>query len=395
MESKVGVDKTVKWPTGTGAKGNDGVAACVKQQHGAVGYVEQAYALQNNFTTAAVKNKCGKFVAPTLASTTAAGEGIKIPADLGFSIIDAPSPKAYPIASRRSCSSTRTCARPGSRQGTAKAVKAWLDYALGDGQKVLAQLQYGPLPAALLTQGEGRGEQPAVQRSRARWAELGDGGSIRSRSAAAARDLGRLPLARYGDRALRWGLTGLAAAILAADRLLLRPACRRVAAGVRPEGVFGFTFTNNWDASSLQTYFGALPLLVGTLITSAIALLIGVPVAVATALYVTELCPRRLRGPLTMMVELLAAVPSVVYGLWGVFVLAPKLRPPSSGSRARSLPPLRRRRQRGRTELLHRRADPRDHDPADRLRDLARGDGDGAGASTRRPRSRWARRAGR
>jgi phosphate ABC transporter permease protein PstC len=50
-------------------------------------------------------------------------------------------------------------------------------------------------------------------------------------------------------------------------------------------------------------------------------------VAVATALYVTELCPRRLRGPLTVMVELLAAVPSVVYGLWGVFVLIPKLRP--------------------------------------------------------------------
>src|SRR5439155_15819830 len=56
-----------------------------------------------------------------------------------------------------------------------------------------------------------------------------------------------------------------------------------------------------------------------------IALCIGVPVAVATALFVTELCPRRLRAPLTTMVELLAAVPSVVYGLWGVFVLIPKL----------------------------------------------------------------------
>ena len=65
----------------------------------------------------------------------------------------------------------------------------------------------------------------------------------------------------------------------------------------------------------------------GTLITSAIALLIGVPVAVATALYLTELCPRRLRGPLGMLVDLLAAVPSVVYGLWGVFVLGPKLQP--------------------------------------------------------------------
>ena len=68
-KSGPGVDKTVKWPTGTGAKGNDGVAACVKQNQGAVGYVEEAYALQNNFTTAAVKNKSGQFVAPTLAST--------------------------------------------------------------------------------------------------------------------------------------------------------------------------------------------------------------------------------------------------------------------------------------------------------------------------------------
>ena len=67
--------------------------------------------------------------------------------------------------------------------------------------------------------------------------------------------------------------------------------------------------------------------MVGTLVTSAIALLIGVPVAVAAALYVNELCPRRLRTPLTILVDLLAAVPSVVYGLWGIFVLAPKIQP--------------------------------------------------------------------
>ncbi len=66
----------------------------------------------------------------------------------------------------------------------------------------------------------------------------------------------------------------------------------------------------------------------GTLITSALALLIGVPIAVATAIYATELCPARLRAPLTMLVELLAAVPSVVYGLWGIFFLAPKLQGP-------------------------------------------------------------------
>ena len=76
-----------------------------------------------------------------------------------------------------------------------------------------------------------------------------------------------------------------------------------------------------------QSLYGALPLVVGTLITSVIALVIGVPVAIATALYVTELAPVRVRAPLTITVELLAAVPSVVYGLWGIAVLGPKLQP--------------------------------------------------------------------
>ena len=70
-----GVDKTVKWPVGTGAKGNDGVAACIKQNQSSIGYVEQAYALQNNFTFADVKNKAGKYITPTLEATSAAGEG--------------------------------------------------------------------------------------------------------------------------------------------------------------------------------------------------------------------------------------------------------------------------------------------------------------------------------
>ena len=82
-------------------------------------------------------------------------------------------------------------------------------------------------------------------------------------------------------------------------------------------GYLGFTFDNNWDVSA-QHLRRLAPAWWAPSITSGIALLIGVPVAVATALYVTELCPKRVRGPLTIMVELLAAVPSVVYGLWGV-----------------------------------------------------------------------------
>src|SRR3954452_6946652 len=124
---------------------------------------------------------------------------------------------------------------------------------------------------------------------------------------------------------LRWGLTALAAVILALIAYFFIKLISESSMAFDRFGVFGFTFTNDWDVS--RNVYGALPLLTGTLITSAVALLIGVPVAVATALYVTELCPRRVRQPLTIMVELLAAVPSVVYGLWGVFFLIPKLKP--------------------------------------------------------------------
>jgi len=135
--------------------------------------------------------------------------------------------------------------------------------------------------------------------------------------------LERSPLARFPDRALKYGLTALAVAILALIVYFFVRLVGEAKPAFEHEGVLGFAFGNNWNVSA--GHFGALPLVVGTLITSAIALLIGVPVAVAAALYVTELCPARLRGAMTVLVELLAAVPSVVYGLWGIFFLAPKL----------------------------------------------------------------------
>jgi phosphate ABC transporter permease protein PstC len=136
--------------------------------------------------------------------------------------------------------------------------------------------------------------------------------------------LERSPLARLPDQVLQWGLTTLAVLILV---LLAYFFVRLIGQSGSVFGKYGlgFVFGNDWDVSR-NIYHGAA-LVVGTLITSAIALLIGVPVAVGTALFTAELCPRRLRGPLAVLVDLLAAVPSVVYGLWGVFVLAPKLLP--------------------------------------------------------------------
>src|SRR5436190_8771468 len=153
-KSKVGADKTVKWPTGTGAKGNDGVAAAIKQTDGSIGYVEQAYALQNNFNTADVKNKSGKFIAPTLQSTSAAGEGLKIPPDLGISSIDSANPAAYPIASQTFVDMYKDVCKAGMKESDAKALGAFLTYGLGEGQASLGQLYYAKLPSDLLSKSQ-------------------------------------------------------------------------------------------------------------------------------------------------------------------------------------------------------------------------------------------------
>ena len=149
--------------------------------------------------------------------------------------------------------------------------------------------------------------------------------------------LERSPLSRLPDQVLQWGLSGLAAAVLLLIAYFFVRLIDQSSTAFSHAGLLNFFVRNNWDVSQLQQggacavngghcTFGAWPLVLGTLVTSAVALVIGVPVAVATALYITELCPRRARAPLAMLVDLLAAVPSVVYGLWGVFVLIPKLK---------------------------------------------------------------------
>ncbi len=89
---------------------------------------------------------------------------------------------------------------------------------------------------------------------------------------------------------------------------------------------FGLTFwvSRTWDPVAEQ--FGALPFIWGTLYSSILALLISTPIALGIAVFISELCPSWLRGPLTFLTELLAAIPSIVYGLWGIFVLVPAVR---------------------------------------------------------------------
>jgi phosphate ABC transporter permease protein PstC len=136
--------------------------------------------------------------------------------------------------------------------------------------------------------------------------------------------LERSPGARLPDQIMKWGLTALAVGILALIAFFFIRLIQESSSTFSSTGL-SFVFGNDWDVA--HKIFHGFPLVFGTVITSAIALLIGVPIAVATALFLNELCPRRFRGPLGVLVDLLAAVPSVVYGLWGVFVLIPKLMP--------------------------------------------------------------------
>src|SRR5688500_2786557 len=89
---------------------------------------------------------------------------------------------------------------------------------------------------------------------------------------------------------------------------------------------FGLSFLTGRDWDPIQGEFGALPFIYGTVVSSLLALLLAVPVSLGIAVYLVEQAPRTLARPLAFLVELLAAIPSVVYGLWGIFVLAPFLR---------------------------------------------------------------------
>jgi phosphate transport system permease protein len=85
-----------------------------------------------------------------------------------------------------------------------------------------------------------------------------------------------------------------------------------------------FLFSSDWDP--VNDVYGALPFIFGTLVSSLLALVIAVPMSVATAIYLTELAPRWLRQPIISLIEMLAAIPSVILGLWGIFVMVPWLR---------------------------------------------------------------------
>ena len=143
-----GSGASVSWPGGLGAKGNEGVSGQVKGQPNSIGYIELAYAMQNKMTMASVKNKAGKFVAPALASITAAAKGAsaKMPDDLRISIVDAEGDEAYPISGFTYI--LLYGKQPNAAKG--KALAGFLAWALDEGQKLTSPLDYAPLPVEIV-----------------------------------------------------------------------------------------------------------------------------------------------------------------------------------------------------------------------------------------------------
>jgi phosphate transport system permease protein len=124
------------------------------------------------------------------------------------------------------------------------------------------------------------------------------------------------------DRIFRFAMTVCGLAVLGVLVLIVYELVSRSGLSWH---AFGFKFFAGSDWNPVSEQFGALPFIYGTLVSSLLALVIAVPLAVGVAVFTTEMCPKALRGPLSFFVELLAAIPSVIYGLWAMFVLVPLL----------------------------------------------------------------------
>ncbi len=141
-EEQVGEGKTVEWPTGVGAKGNEGVTAQIKQTDGAIGYVEYGYAKQNDLNFAALENQSGNFVTPSDESASKTLEAVTLPENLRAFIADPEGEESYPIVTYTWLLAYEEYDDP----QTAKALEATIEYALTEGQEIAPELGYVQLP---------------------------------------------------------------------------------------------------------------------------------------------------------------------------------------------------------------------------------------------------------
>ena len=145
-----GSSTAVNWPSGLGGQGNAGVAGEIKANDGAIGYVELAYATQNNLPFATMKNAAGNWVDATLESTTAAADGVELPDDMRIMVTNSPNPTAYPIVGFTWILANKEQAD----QAKGKALVDFLMWAIKDGQAFTKELHYAPLSPSATAKAE-------------------------------------------------------------------------------------------------------------------------------------------------------------------------------------------------------------------------------------------------
>ncbi|HVB03111.1 MAG TPA: phosphate ABC transporter substrate-binding protein PstS [Chitinophagaceae bacterium] len=147
---KPGTGKALDWPVGLGGKGSEGVSGLIKETPGALGYVELAYALQNNMPAALLMNKSGNFIGPTLASTSAAANISDMPADMRVSITNTDAPQGYPICSFSYILLYKNQSFGSRTEAQAKATIDLVAWIIQGGQQYSEALEYAKLPDAVV-----------------------------------------------------------------------------------------------------------------------------------------------------------------------------------------------------------------------------------------------------
>jgi phosphate ABC transporter phosphate-binding protein/phosphate ABC transporter permease protein PstC/phosphate ABC transporter permease subunit PstA len=363
-ENAIGTGKSVEWPTGIGAPGNEGVTNAIKGTEYTIGYIELSYALSTDIPYAFLQNREGKFVEPSSASIQAAISAATstLPRGdeswSGVSATNAAGPDSYPIASfSYLLLYNEITDNPSITEEKARAMFEFISWAITDGQQFSDELGFIPLPESVVKlnqqtlgmltfQGQPLSqlvsEEPPAPVDWENYSYLIIGlviiaaavsaWRIRTRRAKAVlttdpatagkKGLPALFLksSQLGDRifqAIVLGAAGYSAFLLA---LVAYSAFAGSGEVFAREGFFGFLLGTDWNAVEGRESYGAFPYVVGTLASAGIAMAIGVPISIGIATFVSEISPRKLATPLSFVVELLAAVPSIIYGLWALFV---------------------------------------------------------------------------
>ena len=369
-KAQVGKGKSVQWPTGIGAPGNEGVASTIKSTPYAIGYIELSYALTTRMPYAYLENQEGNFIEPSIDSVRAAVASSTNLLPRGdelweqVSTTDAPGRDSYPISSfpyillyRELSTNPRI-----DTLDKARALVDFVSWVITDGQQFADDLGYVALPndvvilnqdtlssltykgqPVLTTESETDPASPEILVPFVAAAVIlpivAAVGIIyvrRKNRGSLSKEVTKIGAKREsvhdrlspfllkstptGDKVFRFIVIGAASYTVLLLGLVAISIFSGSAEVFYSEGVIAFITGTDWNAVEGRESYGALPYVVGTLISSGIAMTIGVPISLGIAIFIVEIAPHRMSIPLSFVIELLAAVPSIIYGLWALFV---------------------------------------------------------------------------